>query len=94
MSCFTAVLAIKGESSATRLQRTVADLSVVLMQVREFVENTGIENLGKRLVNSREGKVEFEKPNMTLETLLKCVSACSPVMLLCQAAALLYRVAC
>ena len=41
-------------------------------QVREFVEATGIENLGKRLVNSREGKVEFEPPKMNVETLLKC----------------------
>ena len=39
-------------------------------QVREFVEGTGLENIGKRLVNSREGKVEFEKPNMTLEALV------------------------
>jgi hypothetical protein len=43
------------------------------LQVREWVEKTGIENLGKRLVNSREGKVEFDKPNMNVETLLKCV---------------------
>jgi hypothetical protein len=40
-------------------------------KVREWVEKTGIENLGKRLVNSREGKVEFDKPNMNVETLLK-----------------------
>ena len=40
--------------------------------MREFVEATGIENLGKRLVNSREGKVEFEPPKMNVETLLKC----------------------
>jgi hypothetical protein len=40
-------------------------------KVREFVEATGIENLGKRLVNSREGKVEFEPPKMNVETLLK-----------------------
>jgi len=39
-------------------------------QVREFVEGTGLENIGKRLVNSREGKIEFEKPNMTLEALV------------------------
>lgn len=30
----------------------------------------GIENLGKRLVNSREGKVTFERPRMTLDVLL------------------------
>jgi len=39
-------------------------------KVREFVEGTGLENIGKRLVNSREGKVEFEKPRMTLEALV------------------------
>ena len=39
-------------------------------KVREFVLSTGIENIGKRLVNSRDGKVEFEKPEMKLETLL------------------------
>lgn len=31
----------------------------------------GIENVGKRLINSKEGKVEFEKPAMSLATLLK-----------------------
>lgn len=41
------------------------------MQVREFVLGMGIENIGKRLVNSREGKVEFEKPQMSLEALMK-----------------------
>ena len=40
-------------------------------KVRDFVLKTGIENIGKRLVNSREGKVEFEKPEMKLETLLE-----------------------
>ena len=40
-------------------------------KVREFVLSTGIENIGKRLVNSRDGKVEFEKPEMKLETLLE-----------------------
>ena len=33
--------------------------------------STGVENIGKRLVNSREGKVEFEKPVMALSTLMK-----------------------
>ena len=41
------------------------------MQVRDFVKGMGIENIGKRLVNSREGKVEFEKPPMNLENLMK-----------------------
>ncbi|KAK9843892.1 hypothetical protein WJX84_011867 [Apatococcus fuscideae] len=40
-------------------------------KVREFVLGMGIENIGKRLVNSREGKVEFEKPQMSLEALMK-----------------------
>jgi hypothetical protein len=39
-------------------------------KVREFVESIGLENIGKRLINSREGKVEFEKPKMDLDTLL------------------------
>ena len=29
-----------------------------------------MENIGKRLVNSREGKVEFDKPAMPLATLM------------------------
>ena len=41
------------------------------VQVREFVEGTGLENIGKRLVNSREGKIEFEKPHMSLEALVE-----------------------
>ena len=40
------------------------------LQVREFVSSTGIENIGKRLVNSREGRVEMEKPRMNLDALL------------------------
>ncbi|CAL8466896.1 g6432 [Coccomyxa elongata] len=40
-------------------------------KVREFVTTVGLENIGKRLVNSREGKVTFEKPEMNLDTLLK-----------------------
>ena len=36
------------------------------------MKDTGVENLGKRLVNSKEGKVEFERPSMNVETLLKC----------------------
>ena len=39
-------------------------------KVREFVESIGIENIGKRLINSREGKVEFEKPKMGLDILM------------------------
>ncbi|KAK9810238.1 hypothetical protein WJX72_007081 [[Myrmecia] bisecta] len=39
-------------------------------RVRQFVTEMGVENIGKRLVNNRE-KVEFEKPEMKLETLMK-----------------------
>ena len=42
-------------------------------QVRDFVKEIGIENLGKRLVNSKEGKVEFERPKMNVDILLSCV---------------------
>jgi hypothetical protein len=38
--------------------------------VREFVNQIGHENLNKRLVNSKEGKVKFEKPNMSLDVLM------------------------
>ncbi len=40
------------------------------IQVLEFIQSTGVENIGKRLVNSREGKVEFAKPAMSLQTLM------------------------
>jgi len=40
-------------------------------KVRTFVSEIGVENLGKRLINSREGKVEFERPNMPIEVLIK-----------------------
>jgi hypothetical protein len=40
------------------------------MQVREWVSTTGLENLSKKLVNVKE-KVEFEKPKMSLDVLLK-----------------------
>ena len=40
------------------------------LQVREFVNQIGHENLNKRLVNSKEGKVKFEKPNMSLDVLM------------------------
>merc|ERR1740127_229280 len=40
-------------------------------KVREFVIDTGVENLGSRLVNSREGPVRFANPNMTLPNLMK-----------------------
>ncbi|KAI8465049.1 MAG: Rubisco activase [Monoraphidium minutum] len=40
-------------------------------KVRDFVSNLGVENLSKRLVNSREGKVVFEKPVMKMDILMK-----------------------
>ncbi|WP_414478789.1 AAA family ATPase, partial [Salmonella enterica] len=40
-------------------------------EVRKWVSETGIENIGKRLVNSRDGPPTFEKPTMTIETLLE-----------------------
>ncbi len=40
-------------------------------KVRDFVTQLGVENLSKRLINSREGKVTFEKPRMTLDVLMK-----------------------
>merc|ERR1719353_1270619 len=39
-------------------------------KVRDFVIDTGLENLSKRLVNSREGPPKFDKPYMAIETLL------------------------
>merc|ERR1711885_70610 len=39
--------------------------------VKEFCADIGITNLGKRLVNSKEGAVEFENPNMSLPNLLE-----------------------
>jgi SpoVK/Ycf46/Vps4 family AAA+-type ATPase len=39
-------------------------------KVREWIGKTGIENIGMKLVNSREA-VEFEKPAMSLATLMK-----------------------
>merc|ERR1712174_112786 len=39
--------------------------------VRGFIVDTGLEDLGKRLVNSREGPPKFEKPSMDVDTLLK-----------------------
>merc|ERR1711869_86154 len=36
--------------------------------VKDFCANIGIENLGKRLVNSKDGDVSFDNPNMSLTT--------------------------
>ncbi|XP_015697867.2 ribulose bisphosphate carboxylase/oxygenase activase, chloroplastic [Oryza brachyantha] len=40
-------------------------------EVRKWVSDTGVENIGKRLVNSREGPPEFEQPKMTIQKLLE-----------------------
>jgi hypothetical protein len=40
-------------------------------KVRDFIQGIGVENIGKRLINSREGKVHFEKPSMPLDILIK-----------------------
>ncbi|KAL8171569.1 hypothetical protein V2J09_023373 [Rumex salicifolius] len=40
-------------------------------EVRKWVVETGIEKVGKRLVNSKDGPVSFEQPKMTLEKLLE-----------------------
>merc|ERR1712164_180562 len=39
-------------------------------KVREFVVAHGFENLGKQLVNRRDGKVQMEKPLITVNTLM------------------------
>ncbi|XP_039172732.1 ribulose bisphosphate carboxylase/oxygenase activase, chloroplastic [Eucalyptus grandis] len=40
-------------------------------EVRQWVAETGVENVGKRLVNSKEGPPTFEQPRMTLDKLLE-----------------------
>ena len=39
-------------------------------EVRKWVTGTGVENIGKKLVNSREGPPTFEQPKMTVEKLM------------------------
>lgn len=39
--------------------------------MRKWIVDIGIENVGKRLVNSREGPPTFQQPKMTLEKLLE-----------------------
>jgi len=39
--------------------------------VRNFITDTGMENIGQRLVNSREGPPVFDKPPMSVDILLK-----------------------
>ncbi|WP_205684024.1 hypothetical protein, partial [Acinetobacter baumannii] len=40
-------------------------------ELRKWVSAKGIENIGKSLVNSRDGPPTFEKPAMTIEKLLE-----------------------
>ena len=39
-------------------------------KVREFVTDLGVENVGRRLVNSKEGAVKFDKVEMNLTVLM------------------------
>ena len=34
-------------------------------KVRDWITTIGVENIGKRLINSRDGKVEFDKPSVS-----------------------------
>lgn len=40
-------------------------------EVRKWISDVGLQNVGKRLVNSREGPPTFEQPEMTLQKLLE-----------------------
>lgn len=40
-------------------------------EVRKWVEDVGVENIGKKLVNSREGPPTFKQPVMSLDVLLQ-----------------------
>ncbi|KAK9094800.1 hypothetical protein Scep_026269 [Stephania cephalantha] len=40
-------------------------------EVRKWISGLGVENIGKRLVNSKEGPPAFEKPVMTIDNLLE-----------------------
>ncbi|BBN04368.1 hypothetical protein MPTK1_3g03990 [Marchantia polymorpha subsp. ruderalis] len=40
-------------------------------EVRNWIGNVGVENIGKKLVNSKEGPPTFEKPKMTIAKLLE-----------------------
>lgn len=40
-------------------------------EVRKWIKNVGVENIGKKLVNSKEGPPKFEQPAMTLKRLLE-----------------------
>lgn len=40
-------------------------------EVRKWISGIGVENIGRRLVNSREAPPTFEQPKMSLEKLLE-----------------------
>jgi hypothetical protein len=40
-------------------------------EVRKWIAGVGIETIGKKLVNSKEGPPTFDQPKMTLEKLLE-----------------------
>jgi hypothetical protein len=40
-------------------------------EVRKWIAGTGVENIGKNLVNSKDGPPTFEKPAMTIEKLME-----------------------
>nr|QIT07159.1 chloroplast ribulose bisphosphate carboxylase/oxygenase activase 1 transcript variant X4 [Rhododendron hainanense] len=40
-------------------------------EVRKWISGVGVENVGKKLVNSKEGPPTFEQPKMTLDKLLE-----------------------
>lgn len=41
-------------------------------EVRKWISGVGVVNVGRKLVNSKEGPPTFEQPKMTLEKLLEC----------------------
>ena len=40
-------------------------------EVRKWIASVGVDGIGKKLVNSKEGPPTFEQPKMTLEQLLE-----------------------
>lgn len=40
-------------------------------EVRKWIAGVGVDSVGKKLVNSREGPPTFEQPKMNLDTLLQ-----------------------
>lgn len=40
-------------------------------EVRKWISTIGVDGVGKRLVNSKEGPPTFEQPRMTIEKLLE-----------------------